>query len=111
MTTVEGVLDRIITNIESDIKLKKEIDPALTDKLEVFLKKIIQLKELKSGPFDIMIDDPSGDSFIENPNAPKKDLSLSQVYYRRNKEQNEMLGIFVSCQLNLSMVVKNNLGF
>ena len=105
MTTVEGVLDRIITNIESDIKLKKEIDPALTDKLEVFLKKIIQLKELKSGPFDILIDDPSGDSFIENPIAPKKDLSLSQVYYRRNKEQNEMLGIFVSCVNSFNQLV------
>lgn len=40
-----------------------------------------------------IIDDPSGDSFIENPNAPKRDPRIIQSYYRRNMEQNEMLGI------------------
>ena len=45
--------------------------------------------------FRKVVDDPSGDSFIENLNAPKKDPKLIQTYYRRNKEQNELLGIEV----------------
>jgi hypothetical protein len=42
------------------------------------------------------IDDPSGDSYIQNPRAPKRDPNMQIVHYRRNREQNEMIGIDVS---------------
>ena len=45
---------RIISNLESDITLKKETDKDLTDKLEIFVKKLIDLKNLKEGPFEIV---------------------------------------------------------
>jgi len=44
----------------------------------------------------MVIDDPSGDSFIENPKAPNKDPFLTMTYYKRNLLQNEMLGLTVS---------------
>jgi zinc finger protein len=45
--------------------------------------------------FSKILDDPSGDSFIENPYAPNKDSNLTISYYKRNSEQNEMLGLTV----------------
>lgn len=93
LTTVEGVLDRTVANLETDVKLRMETDPETAGRIQEFLQKLIDLKSFTTGPFELIIDDPSGDSFIENPNAPKKDPRIIQSYYRRNKEQNEMLGI------------------
>lgn len=42
-----------------------------------------------------IIDDPSGNSFIENPFAPQKDTALSVTYYTRTAEHNTALGIGV----------------
>jgi zinc finger protein len=50
------------------------------------LKKIQNLKDGKSYPFTFTIDDPSGNSYIKNPNAPAKDIKLREVKYYRTKE-------------------------
>lgn len=42
-----------------------------------------------------IIDDPSGNSFIENPFVPQKDTALSVTYYNRTAEHNAALGIEV----------------
>ena len=40
-----------------------------------------------------LIDDPSGNSFIENLLAPKADPDREVTYYTRTKEQDKALGI------------------
>lgn len=42
-----------------------------------------------------IINDPSGNSFIQNPFAPQKDRALSVSCYNRTPEQNTALGIQV----------------
>ncbi len=59
------------------------------------MQRIIDLKDFKLGSFEIILDDPSGDSFLENPHAPSKDPNMTVVHYKRNKEQNELLGLDV----------------
>ena len=41
-----------------------------------------------------MIDDPSGNSHIENLNAPLVDPSLHTNHYQRDKEQDHLIGIY-----------------
>lgn len=41
-----------------------------------------------------MIDDPSGNSFIENVNAPLADPALSVSHYQRSKQEDHFLGIY-----------------
>lgn len=41
----------------------------------------------------LQIDDPTGNSFLENPKAPKSDPQLKRTVYKRTKEQNAILGI------------------
>ena len=64
----------------------------------------MKLEELKNLDtiFHIKINDPSGDSFIQNPNSPYKDENCHVSYYRRNKEQNEFVGIQV---INLLLII------
>ena len=47
-----------------------------------------------------MIDDPSGNSYIENPNAPLGDPRLTTVHYKRSEEQTEQLGLEQELPLN-----------
>ena len=62
------------------------------EKLLQFVKRIESLKNL-SEPFHFEVDDPTGNSFIENPNAPYRDEQMTIKKYRRTPEQNAFLGI------------------
>merc|ERR1712168_278847 len=42
-------------------------------------------------PFTIVVDDPSGNSFVENPYAPSDHKLLKTRFYRRTKEQQNAL--------------------
>jgi zinc finger protein len=44
-------------------------------------------------PFDIILDDPAGNSFIENPLAPSADANLKSVKYTRSPHQDLSLGL------------------
>merc|ERR1719198_2141244 len=44
-------------------------------------------------PFTIVVKDPAGNSFIENPYAPAKDPNMKISYFERTSEQNEALGL------------------
>ncbi len=51
---MEGVLDRIISSLESDIELRKETDKETAEKLKEFVQKMTDLKNLKMGKFDLV---------------------------------------------------------
>ena len=53
-----------------------------------------------------VIDDPAGNSFIENPLAPKADPLLSVKLYTRTSEQDKELGIMVNS--NGKMIIKKH---
>ena len=40
------------------------------------------------------MEDPSGNSFIENLNAPKVDPALTVSHFTRTQEQNHLVGIY-----------------
>lgn len=62
------------------------------EKLVKFVTRIEALKSFSEG-FHFEINDPSGNSFIENPNAPYRDEQLTIKKYRRTAEQNAQLGL------------------
>ena len=43
--------------------------------------------------FTIVVDDPAGNSYIENPNAPLEDPLLKITHYKRTDEQNFAIGL------------------
>uniref|UniRef100_A0A8C2HPA8 Zinc finger protein ZPR1 n=1 Tax=Cyprinus carpio TaxID=7962 RepID=A0A8C2HPA8_CYPCA len=74
LSTIEGLLDRAVAGLEQDQPIRKVC---------VLFFIIIKL----------IIDDPSGNSFIENPFAPQKDTALTVTHYKRTPEHNAALGI------------------
>ena len=54
-----------------------------------------QLKQVET-PFSVSLDDPTGNSFLENPHAPQKDTHLNVDHYRRTAQQEKQLGLVVS---------------
>ena len=70
-TTIEGLLDKIITHLE-DVNPFGKGDSDTNVKFIDFIEK---LKEIMAGgkPFTIVLDDPLSNCFIYNPNAPEDD--------------------------------------
>ncbi len=57
------------------------------DKLESFLSQCNDFADGEKLPFTIILDDPSGNSFIQNPYAPSSDPYNTIEHYIRSKEQ------------------------
>ena len=49
-------------------------------------------------PFELILDDPSGNSFIENPYAPQTDPNIKVSYFDRTKEMAEAMGFSLENQ-------------
>ncbi|XP_074018450.1 zinc finger protein ZPR1 [Numenius arquata] len=92
LTTIEGIIDRAVAGLEQDQPLRRATDEEVATKIDEFIGKLKQLKEVHS-PFTFIIDDPSGNSFVENPHAPQKDDALVVTHYRRTPQQAAMLGL------------------
>ncbi|OXB62388.1 hypothetical protein ASZ78_009454 [Callipepla squamata] len=92
LTTIEGIIDRAVVGLEQDQPVRRATDEEVANKIDEFISKLKQLKEVHS-PFTFIIDDPSGNSFVENPHAPQKDEALVVTYYKRTPQQDAMLGL------------------
>uniref|UniRef100_A0A4X2M2L2 Zinc finger protein ZPR1 n=3 Tax=Vombatus ursinus TaxID=29139 RepID=A0A4X2M2L2_VOMUR len=92
LTTVEGLISRAISGLEQDQPARRAKGETMAGKIDEFIAKLKQLKRVDS-PFTFIIDDPSGNSFVENPHAPRKDDALVITHYTRTPQQGDMLGL------------------
>lgn len=92
LNTIEGLLERAITGLGQDQPVRKIIDPDNAVKID---NVISQLTKCRNGEmkFTLVLDDASGNSFIENPQAPELDPHLTVEHYTRQPEQDAKLGI------------------
>jgi zinc finger protein len=103
MSTIEGMLKRAAENLEAlqperlrlgDIdnfhRCKKVIDTLLIYSGD---KQDEDEEPIEPFPFDIILDDPAGNSFIENPLAPSNDPQLKASKYIRTANQDMSLGL------------------
>ena len=49
-------------------------------------------------PFTLVLDDPAGNSFIENPHAPASDPALQVTHYTRSRAQDHAVGLQVMAE-------------
>ncbi|XP_025749318.1 zinc finger protein ZPR1 isoform X2 [Callorhinus ursinus] len=92
LTTVEGLISRAVSGLEQDQPARRANEKAVAERIDKFIVKLKELKQVAS-PFTLIIDDPSGNSFVENPHAPQKDHALVITHYNRTLQQEEMLGL------------------
>ncbi|KAK1375687.1 zinc finger protein ZPR1-like [Heracleum sosnowskyi] len=91
LSTVEGILVRASDELQALQEERKKVDPHTAEAIDSFL---LKLKACASGdsPFTFVLDDPAGNSYIENPFAPSVDPSLAIKFYERTPEQQALLG-------------------
>lgn len=104
LTTVEGLIRDIVSDLSTDQPLRKYENEAAYNKIQGILDSLnnilgdkeegaeVDAKEELFAPFTISLDDPAGNSFIEfigSMSDPKWNLRT----YHRTKQQNIDLGI------------------
>lgn len=93
ITTIEGIIDRAIAGLEQDQVLRRIQHPEAASQIDTFCDSLRQLR-MGEKPFTIVIEDISGNCFIENPKAPHPDRQLTEAKFRRTPDQDKLLGIF-----------------
>ncbi|XP_018778568.3 zinc finger protein ZPR1 isoform X2 [Serinus canaria] len=92
-TTLEGLLKDIRDLVEKNpFTLGDSSTASRTGKLQEFIGKLQDIIEGKAQAHFIM-DDPAGNSYLQNVYAPEEDPELSVQRYERTFEQNEELGL------------------
>uniref|UniRef100_A0A0E0ID91 Zinc finger ZPR1-type domain-containing protein n=1 Tax=Oryza nivara TaxID=4536 RepID=A0A0E0ID91_ORYNI len=94
LSTVEGIIMRAVDELQALQDERKKVDPQKAEAIDKFLAKLRSLG-LGEAAFTFVLDDPAGNSFIENQNAPSSDPLLSVKFYERTREQQAALGFLV----------------
>jgi len=92
LTTLEGMILNAITGLNQQQPVRKIMTPDVAAKIDVIIEKLEQLR-LGATPFTFVLEDCTGNSFMENPHAPRADPNMQIGFYKRSKEENEKLGI------------------
>ena len=92
LTTLEGLIDRIIEDLSEQQENRKLETPELYAQLEIVINK---LKEYMNNDheFTITIRDIAGNSFVENLMAPSPDPQMKVTHFHRTAQDNEFLGL------------------
>ena len=57
------------------------MNPEIAAKIDAFLEKLSEYINGKLLPFTLSMTDPSGNSFVQNPNSPKPDPHVLKFRY------------------------------
>ncbi|EDV92458.1 zinc finger protein ZPR1 [Drosophila grimshawi] len=93
VTTVEGIIERTITGLSQDQEKRRIDHPTEAASIDDYIDRLRQLTKLTK-PFRLLLEDISGNSFIENPIAPANDPQLKTSFFTRTQAQNEQLGLY-----------------
>ncbi|XP_027345533.1 zinc finger protein ZPR1-like [Abrus precatorius] len=94
LSTVEGILMRAADELQALQEERRKVAPETAEAIDQFL---VKLRACATGQSSLtfILDDPAGNSFIENPFAPSSDPSLTIKFYERTPEQQASLGYLV----------------
>lgn len=92
LSTIEGFLRETYNALDKLQPVRRIEYPEAAEKIDAFLQKMEYCFTVDT-PFTFIIDDPSGNSFIENPVAPLEDPKMKKSEYVRTPEQNLAIGL------------------
>ncbi|KAK9450911.1 ZPR1 zinc-finger domain-containing protein [Limtongia smithiae] len=92
LTNVEGLLTEVIDDLSENQPVRKHTEPEAYQKIEDLIAKIHDMLDGKAFPFEVIADDPTGNSWIEMfPGEPH--TKWFDQEYARTAEQNEALDL------------------
>jgi zinc finger protein len=94
ITTLEGVLSEAREQLGGTQEARLARDgPEVAAQVDAFLARLDAALAGTLVPLTIRLDDPAGNSFIDNPSAPRPDPRLTYEWYARSAEQIAALGL------------------
>ncbi|XP_020976764.1 zinc finger protein ZPR1 [Arachis ipaensis] len=94
LSTVLLILMRAADELQALQEERRKVSPETAEAIDQFLVKLRACATGESA-FTFILDDPAGNSFVENPFAPSSDPSLTIKFYDRTPEQQALLGYLV----------------
>ncbi|KAI1316261.1 nucleolar zinc-finger protein [Mortierella claussenii] len=94
LTTIEGLLQTVVDDLESDQPVRKHVDETLYHQIENIIQKLQDCINNKIH-FTVILDDPAGNSYIESLDAPNLDTKLDLSVYMRTRAQERAMGLSV----------------
>lgn len=82
---MEGILSRVSEQLRQEQPYRKETCPEVYEQVEAFCQHIDKLSAGEELPFTFIVDDPSGNSFVENPYLPKVAMNDNGLNGRKTR--------------------------
>ena len=71
---------------------RRAADPATAKKIDDYCKDLEAYADGDKMPFTFIVEDPSGNSFVENPSAPTADQYCKKTKWLRSIEEYQVMG-------------------
>ncbi|CAG9529947.1 unnamed protein product [Cercopithifilaria johnstoni] len=91
ITTVEGILQRVITALSQDQNRRRQCCPESGRKIDEFIRRVEKLINLQE-KFTLRIRDVSGNSFVQNPTPFHVDPQCIVTHFSRSLSDKKLLG-------------------
>lgn len=115
LSTIEGFLSTARDDMQKALEtgVYDEMEKSSIEKIQETIKKISNVLDESALPVELILTDPSGNSFIENPFAPNNDVYCKVTHFIRSKEVAEAMGYSYhnEQESNVSKTVKEKLPF
>ena len=94
LSTIEGFISTAKENLNASLVdgYYSQMGDEFINNIKNTIKKLDDTLKGDKFPFELILDDPSGNSFIENPYAPQTDPNIKVSYFERTKEMAEAMG-------------------
>ena len=92
INTIEGFIQRTIMGISELQEERRRYNPQIAAQIDDFLAKAKEYADGKVLPFTFVLIDPSGNSFVQNPDAPKLDPNLKETKFIRSTDDYVKMG-------------------
>jgi len=99
MSTIEGIIRKSIEDLKEMQEERRKVNKDIAEKIDKVLSQLEDYAEGKVLPFTVVLYDPSGNSFIQNPYAPQQDPYLKAENFVRAKEQLVEMGYMAESDL------------
>ena len=108
VTTVECILNRIIEGLNQDQPVRKHMDPEGAAQIDDYVRKVEEELLTLNSCFHLILNDPTGNSFVENLQAHKIDPYMEIQQFNRSKEENHRLCIYEKEELREEGEIASN---
>ena len=108
LSTIEGFISNAKENLSASLEdgYYSQMGDNYINEIKETIKKLNDTLNGDKFPFELILDDPSGNSFIENPYAPQTDPNIKVTYFERTKEMAEAMGYSLENQINEQKEIK-----